>query len=211
MALARGHGSRQLGWDTGCPRTYLWFAVTSLAFDSGAIASTVRRAVEGDEVAFARLVDAYHLDLVRVAFVVCGDAGMAEDAAQSAWWIAWRKLRGVREPERIKAWLVAIAANEARKLVKRAHAAGVVEIPMGPRDDLRPGPTADDPAGVIGELDLDRALRRLNPEDRVLIALRYITDLDSNELGAALGMSASGVRSRLQRVLQRLRKDLRRD
>lgn len=182
--------------------------MTSLAYDSQAIASTVRQAVQGDEFAFARLVDAYHLDLVRVAYVVCGDAAMAEDAAQSAWWIAWRKLRGIREPERIRAWLVSVAANEARKLVRRAHKAGVVEIPMGPREGLGPGFVAADPAGAIDGLDLARALRRLDPEDRALVALRYVADLDSGELGTAAGMSASGVRSRLQRILQRLRKDL---
>lgn len=185
--------------------------MTSLAYDSGAIAATVQRAVEGDEVAFAYLVDAYHLDLVRVAYVVCGDAAMAEDAAQSAWWIAWRKLRGVREPARIKAWLVAVAANEARKLSRRAHAAGVVEIPIQPQEEGRSASATGDPAEGIGALDLARALRRLSPSDRVLIACRYVVDLDSIELGAAVGMSASGVRSRLQRILNRLRKDLGRD
>lgn len=181
--------------------------MTSLAFDSRTIASTVQRAAEGDEVAFARLVDAYHLDLVRVAYVVCGDAAMAEDAAQSAWWIAWRKLHAIREPQRIKGWLVAVAANEARKLAQRAHSAGVVEIQMWP--DLEHA--ADDPANVISSVDLGRALRHLSPQDRALIAFRYVADLDSAELGAAVGMSASGVRSRLQRVLRRLRKDLGRE
>ena len=58
--------------------------MTSLALDSAAIATTVERAIAGDELAFARIVAAYHLDLVRVAFVICGDEGLAEDAAQSA-------------------------------------------------------------------------------------------------------------------------------
>ena len=104
-------------------RRYL-YAMTSLALDSTAIATTVERAIAGDEVAFARIVAAYHLDLVRVAFVICGDEGLAEDAAQAAWWIAWRKLPSLRDPERLRPWLVAVAANEARKLVKREHRHG---------------------------------------------------------------------------------------
>ncbi len=63
-----------------------------LALDSTAVATTVERAIAGDEIAFARIIAAYHLDLVRVAFVICGDEALAEDAAQAAWWIAWRKL-----------------------------------------------------------------------------------------------------------------------
>ena len=76
--------------------------------------TTVRRAAEGDEVAFARLVAAHHASMVRVAYVIVGDAALASDAVQSAWEIAWRKLGDLREPDQVRAWLVAIAANEAR-------------------------------------------------------------------------------------------------
>jgi len=48
------------------------------------VASAVQRAVAGDEVAFARIVDAYHGDLVRVAHVIAGDEQLAQDAVQSA-------------------------------------------------------------------------------------------------------------------------------
>jgi hypothetical protein len=47
--------------------------MTSLVLDSAAIATTVERAIAGDELAFARIVAAHQLDLVRVAFAICGD------------------------------------------------------------------------------------------------------------------------------------------
>jgi RNA polymerase sigma factor (sigma-70 family) len=177
--------------------------MTSLALDSAAIATTVERAIAGDEIAFARIVGAYHLDLVRVAFVVCGDEGLAEDAAQAAWWIAWRKLPSLRDPCRLRPWLVAIAANEARKTVKREHRHPVVELKV----ESDPSPGAD-PDGAINHIDLANALRHLKPEDRALVALRYAADLDSTELAPVLGISASGVRTRLSRLLDRLRKEL---
>ena len=142
--------------------------MTSLALDSAAIASTVERAIAGDELAFARLVGAYHLDLVRVAYVVCGDEGLAEDAAQAAWWIAWRKLPSLRDHDRPKPWLVAVAANEARKLAKRERRHPVVELKI----ESDPSPGAD-PAGAIDHVDLANALGHLKPEDRALVALRY--------------------------------------
>lgn len=177
--------------------------MTSLALDSAAIASTVERAIAGDELAFARLVGAYHLDLVRVAYVVCGDEGMAEDAAQAAWWIAWRKLPSLRDHDRPKPWLVAVAANEARKLARREHRHGIMEIAVA----ADPSPAAD-PTGAIDHVDLANALGRLKPEDRALVALRYSADLDSTELAPVMGISASGVRTRLSRLLDRLRKEL---
>mgnify|MGYP000261211529 CR=1 FL=1 len=49
---------------------------------------------------------------------------------------------------------------------------------------------------------------RLDPDDRALLALRYVAGFDSNELAAATGISPSGTRSRIERALKRLRKDL---
>jgi RNA polymerase sigma factor (sigma-70 family) len=177
--------------------------MTSLALDSAAIATTVERAIAGDELAFARIVAAYHLDLVRVAFVICGEENLAEDAAQSAWWIAWRKLPSLRDPGRLKPWLVAVAANETRKLLAREHRRGVVEFRVAVDPSL-----GSDPAGEIDHLDLANALGHLRPEDRALVALRYAADLDSSELAPVLGMSPSGVRTRLSRLLDRLRREL---
>ena len=72
-------------------------------------AGLMRLAADGDEVAFARIVDAHHADMSSVCFVITGgDADLAEEAVQSAWLIAWRKLHTVRDPERLRPWLVSV-------------------------------------------------------------------------------------------------------
>ena len=168
------------------------------------LASAVEQALAGDEVAFARIVDAYHRDLVRVAYVVAGDEQIAEDAAQAAWSIAWRKLGTLRDPERLRPWLVSVAANEARKLVQSRQRRRVAEIRVRTPDD-----PAGDPSAEIDHLDLLDALHHLKPKDRRLLALRYVAGLDSNEIGTLVGMSPSGVRGHLSRLVERLRKELR--
>ena len=190
------------GWDTWEPRGYL-FGMTSLVLDSAAMATTVERAVAGDEAAFARIVAAYHLDLVRVAYFICGDESLAEDVAQASWWIAWRKLGSLRDPERLKPWLVAIAANEARKALEREHRHPVTELRVA-----SDAAAESDPPGAIEHVDLVNALGHLKPQDRALIALRYVADIDASELASVVGLSPSGVRSRLSRLLERLREDL---
>lgn len=72
----------------------------AMADDTAAIDLLVAGARSGDEAAFTRLVAAYHPDMLRVAFVITGDADAASDAAQLAWQTAWRKLRHLREPDR---------------------------------------------------------------------------------------------------------------
>lgn len=169
-----------------------------------AVASTVRLASQGDEVAFARLVAEHHAAMARVAFAIVGNVDGARDAVQSAWVIAWRRLASLREPEQVGAWLVAIAANEARQLLRRERRVTVTDISAG----IEASHPVGDPSGRITALDLERVLARLKPDDRALVALRFVGGLDSNEIARHLGISASGVRSRLDRVLDRLRADL---
>ena len=68
---------------------------------------------------------------------------------------------------------------------------------------------SDPLAASIATSDLRRVLESLDPTDRALIALRYVAELSSDEIGRALGMSSSGARGRLSRLLLRLRGDLR--
>ena len=51
-------------------------------------------------------------------------------------------------------------------------------------------------------------MARLEPDDRALLAMRYVAGFDATELAAATGISPSGTRSRLERLLRRLREDL---
>ena len=173
------------------------------AMSSPTVASTVALAGAGDEAAFARLVATYNADMARVAFVACGDRELAEDAVQSAWLIAWRKLRSLRDPDRVRPWLLSVTANETRQLLRRRRGA-VVEI-----DLEAPGDARGDPSTGIERLDLRRALAHLSPDDRALLAMRYVVDLSSDELATAVGTSPSTARTRLSRVIDRLRKELR--
>ena len=168
------------------------------------LAGVLERAAVGDEAAFARIVQAHHADLARVCYFICGDLHQAEDAAAAAWAIAWRKLGTIRDPERLRPWLVSIAANEARQSVRRRRRRSLVEIHVASADLGGMSGRGETPR----DLDLVNALARLAPDDRSLLALRYVAGLDSTELGRATGMSASGTRARLARLLGRLRSEL---
>jgi len=178
--------------------------MAGLVHDVASLAATIEQAAAGDRIAFSRIVAAYHADMVRVAFVVAGgDQDVAEDAVQAAWSIAWRKLRSLRDPGSVKPWLLKVAANEARQFIRRERRHPVVEIAAGQLD-----PTAVDPAARAGDLDLENAFRHLSPDDQALLALRYVSGLDSSEIASATGTSDSAVRGRIARAVGRLRREL---
>jgi RNA polymerase sigma-70 factor (ECF subfamily) len=71
-------------------------------------------------------------------------------------------------------------------------------------------PAVEPAGGAPSEerVDLARALARLDPDDRELLAMRYLAGLGSDEIARATGRSASGVRTRLSRLTTRIRKEL---
>jgi RNA polymerase sigma-70 factor, ECF subfamily len=172
-------------------------------------AAIVERAAAGDRAAFARIVVAHHADMVRVAYVVAGGSqDLADDAVQAAWAVAWRKLGSVRDPDRLRSWLVAVAANEARQLSRKRRVRRLRQIQVGPDDPHIVGPDRD-PADRDAVLDLQAALQHLSSDERRLLALRYEVGLDSREIGRLIGRPAATVRWRLSRLVSRLRKELR--
>jgi RNA polymerase sigma-70 factor (ECF subfamily) len=161
----------------------------------------LERAVAGDESAFARIVAAHHSDMARIAFFVCGDLDVAEEAEQAAWAVAYHRLKDLRDPERLRPWLMSVAANEARQIARSRRRRTVRELAIA--DPTRPRDV--DHAAMI---DLADAVGRLDAKDRAIVGLRYIGGFESAEIGRALGMTASAVRVRLHRCLKQLRKDL---
>jgi RNA polymerase sigma-70 factor, ECF subfamily len=178
--------------------------MTDLALQNiAALEATVRLAATGDEAAFGTLVSEHHAAMARVVFVICGDPDTTRDAVQNAWSIAWRRLNTLRDPMQVRPWLIAIAANEARQGIRRQQRHRVVDL-----SDAMDHNVGGDPADTIDLVDLRRALAHLTPEDRSLLALRFVAGLDSSEIARHSGLSASGVRSRLARLIARLRMDI---
>lgn len=171
------------------------------------LAALVPLAAAGDDVAFTSIVRAYHADMTRVAYVICGgDRDLAEDAVQSAWTIAWKRLGTVRDPCRVRAWLLSVAANEGRQLLRSRRRVTTVGLEFAEERVGMP-----DAEGSVSATDVAGILARLSPDERALVALRYVAGYDSAEIGTMLGISASGVRSRLERLLDRVRRDLAHD
>jgi RNA polymerase sigma-70 factor (ECF subfamily) len=162
-------------------------------------------AVAGDTAAFSAIVRRNHEDMRRVCVVVAGDDAIADEAVAAAWSIAWRKLASVRDPARLRPWLVSVAVNEARQLLRARNRRALLEVPV---IGVKEPAGGVDPGLTIGSIDLRNALARLDPGDRALVAMRYLAGFDATELAYATGRSPSGTRARLARLLQRLEREL---
>jgi RNA polymerase sigma-70 factor (ECF subfamily) len=167
----------------------------------------ISAAVRGDAEAFAQIMAANHEDMARLAMLITRDPEAARDAVQEAWPVVWRKLGTLRDPARLRPWLMSIAANRARQLIRadrRRRAREQEASRLSPAE----AETAFDPNDNTERFDLARVLGRLSADERELVGLRYIAELTSGEIADLHGTTASAVRGRLKRILARLREDL---
>ena len=155
----------------------------------------------GDATSFELLIGPHIGAGYRLAAAMLNDPAAAEDAVQEATLHAWRAVSRLRPESRLRPWFLTIVANEARSM-RRTRWWSVVRLPQ-PRPQAL---AATDPADR--RMDLVTALRRLNADERAAIFLRFYEDMDSHEVGQALGISATGARSRIRRGLHRLRVEL---
>jgi RNA polymerase sigma factor (sigma-70 family) len=161
----------------------------------------VVEARNGSRDAFAALVAASIDRCYALAYRILRDSELAQDAVQSALLGAWDDLQDLREPDRFDAWLTRLVVNacyaEARR--ERRWTARLRRLPVGPQ-------TSPDNATAIADRDeLERAFRRLPPEQRAVVALRHYRGLSLAEVATTLGIPPGTARSRLHHATRQLR------
>lgn len=167
------------------------------------VAGLLAAAADGDREALAHIVQRYEPDMARLSYVIAGDADVAREAVQRAWQRAVTRLSSVRDERRLRSWLLTIAANETRQVLRGARRRARVEGPLEDANSATP-----DIATRIDRLDLARVLAQLTEGDRQLLALRYVLGMTSEEIGDHLNTTPGAVRTRLSRLLHRLREGL---
>ena len=161
----------------------------------------VERAGRGDHDAFALLAGASIARLEAVARLILRDSELARDAVQEACIRAWRDLPGLRDPGRFDAWFHRLTVNACLDVVRRRrHRA--IEVELTP---ITPGSVGDS-AGEVADRDLiERAFRRLAPDQRAVVVLRYYLGMSVPEIADTLEIPLGTAQSRLHRGLAALR------
>jgi RNA polymerase sigma-70 factor (ECF subfamily) len=174
-------------------------------------AATIETAARGEEEAQRRIYEAYYSAAFRLAFLLLGDVGDAEEVAQDSFVYAlgnlWRY-----DPERgaLWTWLRVIVVSRARNKRRRRQLALVpIEVLSGPARPLYDaGPR--DPARCFELASARRAvwdaLMQVSPGARDALILRYYEGLSYREISQALGCSPEAARSRVAHGKVQLRR-----
>ena len=163
-------------------------------------AELVAAVLNGDVDAFGVLVRRYQDAYVRFATRMLGSRDDADDALQSAFVRAFRKLRECRDPARFGAWLYQIVINECRTLAIRRDRRERRFV-RDERELERPMDTIDPPDVA----HIQSMLGRLEPEQREAFVLKHVEELSYEDMAELTGASISALKMRVKRACDRLR------
>lgn len=174
--------------------------------DSAALRCVVtwrdRGGVPIDEAGFMALLIRRLDEANRVATWILGDPTAAEDAVQESAARAWRARDSLRDKATMPAWFGRIVVNTCRdELRRRGRRPSVADLSLA---DPMLDPSIRDDADARDEVA--QALRRLSPDARVVLALRYGADLTLPAIAARLGIPEGTAKTRLRDALEAARR-----
>ena len=160
----------------------------------------VELAKQGDRDAFAALATRTVDRLYAIAFGILRDGERAQDAVQNALLKCWQQMPSLRDPSRFDGWL-------HRLLVSSCYDEARVHRRLQRPLRIHSGePIEPDSAGLLADRDqLERAFRRLSPEQRAVVVLHHYLGLELQEIAATLDIPVGTARSRLHYALRALR------
>jgi RNA polymerase sigma factor (sigma-70 family) len=169
----------------------------SLLSDEG----LTRRAVSGDERAFAAIFRRYHQSLYRYCLAIVGNSQDAQDALQNTMMKVLRALPGEDRKIELRPWLYRIAHNESIDLLRRRRETRVLDV-----EQIAPGYGLAEKAETRERLrSLVADLKELPERQREVLVMRELSGLEFEEIGAALDTSGAVVRQTLYEARQSLR------
>lgn len=154
----------------------------------------IAAAQRGDQASITALVSAAHPHVQRFASSLCASSQDAEDAAQEAMIILFRKIGTLRAAGALASWMFQIVRNECSR---RARAVSRRHEPM---TDVVTGSAEDD---ALSRLELERvvaAIASLPADQRRVLIMRDVQGLSGAAVARSAGLSTAAMKSRLHRA-----------
>ncbi|MCG9129789.1 RNA polymerase sigma factor, partial [Candidatus Poribacteria bacterium] len=171
----------------------------------------VKRTLEGDQQAYASLVEKYQEQIHALAWQKIGDFHIAQEITQDAFMTAYQKLNSLKSPQRFSGWLYVITTNicnmwhrKRKAQLQSLEQTDPMELEEAYYTEYKTKEREEDRKENQRSL-VRKLLSRLKESDRTVVTLHYLAGLSCEEIGEFLGVSTNTVKSRLHRARNRLR------
>lgn len=175
----------------------------------------IEKYLSGDEKSFDLLVEKYFRQIYNFVFRLVGSVVEAEDLTQEVFVKAWKRFGKYDREKKFKTWLFVIARNSVIDLLRKKK-----EIPLSKFEDEEGNNFLEenlvDIEALPNELferqelqkELQTAIDKLSPKEKSVVLLYYQEQLSFREISEIFGESINTIKSRYQRSLIKLRREL---
>lgn len=165
----------------------------------------------GDAAAFGELVERHRGAVYRAALAALGNDADAEDIAQEALVLAFRRIHQFRGDANVRTWMVSIAwrlsLSRRRRLWWKLHRKAAPETELHVLRDVTPSPEARMQSAQFIK-KVQQQIRRLPPKLRDALLLAAAGDLTQDEIAAALNIPGATFRGRVRDARLKLKERL---
>ena len=177
------------------------------------LATLVQEARQGEAASFDRLVRIFWEDIYRMIFFRTYSEADGEDLTQEVFLRAYNNLARLKDPGSFKSWLYSIAMNLVRDHLRKRRLQSIFR-PLEPGSDTEPALQVPDQGPPASELVERRQFwaqvsgfcQELPRGEREVFTLRFMDQLNLEEISQVLGKSPSAVKTHLYRAVGKLRR-----
>lgn len=174
----------------------------------------VKMAKDGSREAFEQLADLYYGDIFRMIYYRTQRHMDAEDLTQEVFLKAYKGFGGLTDEDHFKSWLFRIAVNRVRDFHRRKKFLHLFKSIPNDEVDAHVDTHAQTESGPLEALIRKRFLQesetflsRLSTMEKDVFVLRFMDQLQINEIAIALRKSESTIKTHLYRALSKFKKD----
>ncbi len=176
-------------------------------------ADLIQHTIEGDQQAFAALVEKYQQQIHALVWQKIGDFHIAQEITQDVFLTAYHKLTMLKNPNRLSGWLYVIADRKCiawhRKKKPEPQSLETTD-PVEIEEAYYSAHITQQREAAAHQKRrelVQKLLSKLQESERTVVNLYYIAEMTCEDIGKFLGVSPNTVRSRLHRARNRLRKE----
>jgi RNA polymerase sigma-70 factor (ECF subfamily) len=178
------------------------------------LAELAKQARDGNRLAFGQLIDRFQGDIHRMIYYRIRVRMDAEDLTQDVFVRAYRSISRLREPERFRSWLFTIAVNRVNDYLRKKRVRSIFKS-SDESIEIQPVTTdiQEQPEALEQVLKKDfwrhieRITKKLSKMEREVFMLRFMDNLNINEIAQIVKKSESTVKTHLYRALAKFKKE----
>ncbi len=181
-----------------------------------AFESLIKCARDGDHEAFEALARFYWAPVYKMVYYRIRSRMDAEDITQDVFVTVFKRINALKEVSKFRSWLFSIAINRVRDYRRKRRLLGLIGISASKADQKieRCEQSGDqDPLGNTIKRDfwaqIDKFLSKLSKMEKEVFVLRFMDQLNINEIAEIMGKSQSTIKTHLYRALKKFKDETR--